>query len=56
MRTVSKASSTFVESRAEVSRNNSPLFSVRKGNTPVIVGSKAKGMTLAVHCVLSLGV
>lgn len=32
LRTVSKASSTLVESRAEVSRNSSPLFSDRKGN------------------------
>lgn len=33
LRTVSKASSTLVESRAEVSRNSRPLFSVRKGST-----------------------
>ena len=30
LRTVSKASSTLVESRAEVSKKSSPLFSDRK--------------------------
>lgn len=37
LRTVSKASSTLVESRAEVSKNSSPLFSDRKGSTPLAV-------------------
>lgn len=41
MRTVSKASSTLVESRAEVSRNSSPLFSGRKGSTLLV--AKGKG-------------